>query len=196
MSNADIFEETPIIETSRLQMRGLQPKDAIAFFNIQADPQVMQYFAQKPLTRIEQAQAYVQHAQQEQKLRERITWTVVLKGPQAVVGRINLHSWNRQHQYVEVGYMLSRRCWGQGYGTEMLRAVVAYVFRNTMLNRIEAHCFNENHASYRVMEKAGMSFEGIARQRYFAKGTYRDIRMYAILREDFLSTESTYLTNS
>ncbi len=89
--------------------------------------------------------------------------------------------------------MLNQASWGQGYGTEMLKWVIAYTFEHTDLNRIEAHCFNENHGSYRVMEKSGMLFEGIARQRYLARGIYRDIRMYAILRDDYFAQKLTYL---
>jgi [ribosomal protein S5]-alanine N-acetyltransferase len=37
------------------------------------------------------------------------------------------------------------------------------------------------------MEKAGMRFEGLARQKRFAKGAFRDVKSYAILREDFLN---------
>jgi ribosomal-protein-alanine N-acetyltransferase len=153
----------------------------------------MQYFIQEPFTRLKQAQTYIENARQQQQIRERVTWTAVHKEQQQVIGRINLHSWRRQHQCVEVGYILGHANWGQGYGTEMLRGVVRYVFRNTAVNRIEANCLSDNHASYRVMEKAGMSFEGIARQRYFINNIYQDVRRYAILKEDYLSPQSTYL---
>jgi [ribosomal protein S5]-alanine N-acetyltransferase len=36
-----------------------------------------------------------------------------------------------------------------------------------------------------VLEKAGMRFEGLSRQKRFAKGDFRDTKNYAILREDF-----------
>ena len=49
------------------------------------------------------------------------------------------------------------------------------------LNRIAAYCWDGNVASQRVMEKAGMSYEGTLRQPRFAKGAYRDMRLYSVL---------------
>jgi ribosomal-protein-alanine N-acetyltransferase len=35
------------------------------------------------------------------------------------------------------------------------------------------------------MEKAGMTFEGVLRQQLFEKGSYRDMKMYSILRSEW-----------
>ena len=40
-------------------------------------------------------------------------------------------------------------------------------------------------SSARVMEKTGMTFEGIMRQHMFVKGSYHDFKLYAILRQDY-----------
>jgi ribosomal-protein-alanine N-acetyltransferase len=53
------------------------------------------------------------------------------------------------------------------------------------LNRVEARCIAENVASARVMEKAGMAYEGTLRQRECIKGAYRDINVYAILKKQY-----------
>lgn len=53
------------------------------------------------------------------------------------------------------------------------------------LVRIQARCFVENIASQRVMEKAGMTYEGTHRKGMCAKNRFWDIKMYAILKEDF-----------
>jgi [ribosomal protein S5]-alanine N-acetyltransferase len=38
------------------------------------------------------------------------------------------------------------------------------------------------------MEKAGKSYEGTLRRREYIKGAYRDMRMYAILRDEYART--------
>jgi ribosomal-protein-alanine N-acetyltransferase len=53
------------------------------------------------------------------------------------------------------------------------------------LNRVEARCIAENTASARVMEKAGMSYEGTMREREYIKGAYRDMKLYSILRSEY-----------
>ncbi len=70
--------------------------------------------------------------------------------------------------------------------TEAVRAVIAFGFRTLQLNRIEARCEIKNIASARVMEKAGMKFEGILRQHAFYKGAFRNFKMYSILRKEWV----------
>ena len=93
------------------------------------------------------------------------------------------------HARAEIGYALARKYWGQGLMTEAVRAMLDYGFNLLRLNRIEARCDVENIASWRVMEKAGMKFEGVLRQNIFLHGRPRDARMYGILREEWSTTE-------
>ena len=97
-----------------------------------------------------------------------------------------MEDWSDENRRTAVGYRLGKQYWGKGYATEALRAVIAYLFEQTTVNRISASTWSENMASARVLEKAGMRFEGLARQRRFAKGAFRDVKFYAILREDVL----------
>lgn len=63
--------------------------------------------------------------------------------------------------------------------------VIKFGFEKMNLTRIQAKCMVENIGSARVMEKIGMSFEGIMRKGLFAKGKHQDIRMYSILKEEY-----------
>jgi len=102
-----------------------------------------------------------------------------------MIGTCSFGSWERDHRRAEIGYVLNRRYWGQGYMTEVVRAIIAFGFRELGLNRIQARCEVPNIGSARVMEKAGMSFEGVLRQQLFEKGSYRDMKMYSILRSEW-----------
>jgi RimJ/RimL family protein N-acetyltransferase len=74
---------------------------------------------------------------------------------------------------------------GKGYGTEAQRQLVAYLFANTTVNRVEASTDVDNLAEQRSLEKAGLLCEGITRGCHFRAGEYRDMVVYAILRADF-----------
>jgi RimJ/RimL family protein N-acetyltransferase len=74
---------------------------------------------------------------------------------------------------------------GKGHGTEAQRLLVAYLFTNTTVNRVEASTDVENLAEQRSLEKAGLLHEGICRGCHFRAGEYRDMVMYSILRPDF-----------
>lgn len=68
--------------------------------------------------------------------------------------------------------------------TEALRAVLAFAFDRADFHRVEACHSVRNPASGRVMQKAGMTFEGTARQKYKANCGFQDCRLYAALRKD------------
>ena len=75
--------------------------------------------------------------------------------------------------------------------TEAVKAAIDFGFSNMPLNRIEARCDLENIASARVLEKVGMKFEGLLRQHIYSKGSYHDMKMYSILKQEWLDTKTT-----
>lgn len=101
------------------------------------------------------------------------------------MGTCGFVNWSLDHARAELGYAIHREYWGQGLVPEAVRAMISFGFEKIGLNRIEARCIAENTASARVMEKAGMSYEGTLRQREFIKGAYRNIKLYAILKSEY-----------
>ena len=63
---------------------------------------------------------------------------------------------------VEVAYYIVRDHWGQGYATEAARACFEHGFADLGMDRIIGVAWPDNPASLRVMEKSGMTYEGIA----------------------------------
>lgn len=62
------------------------------------------------------------------------------------------------------GYVLGRKFWGRGYMTEALTALLAWTDAQPDIFRAWAFCDVANPASARVMEKAGMTREGVLRR--------------------------------
>lgn len=91
---------------------------------------------------------------------------------------------NRQHEHGEMGYWIGVPYWNKGFCTESARAVLAFAFEELNLHRVFAHHLTRNPASGRVMQKIGMTFEGIHRDA-IRKDRYEDIAAYAILAEDW-----------
>lgn len=92
---------------------------------------------------------------------------------------------DNQHNRGEIAYWIAKENWGLGYCTEAVNAILKYGFTQLGLNRIQSNHFVRNPASGRVLLKAGMSYEGLARQ-YFKKGdTYEDANLYGITKADW-----------
>jgi ribosomal-protein-alanine N-acetyltransferase len=60
-----------------------------------------------------------------------------------------------------IGYTVVEPCWGHGYATEALRALLAHVLSEPGIRRVVAETMVDHAASRRVMEKAGMRQCGI-----------------------------------
>jgi RimJ/RimL family protein N-acetyltransferase len=123
------------------------------------------------------------HAESFQEGRE-VTLAITLKPEGSVIGTVSL-SVNKNHQRGELGYMVAKEQWNHGYCTEACRALMGYGFSALGLKRIQAAHFPRNPASGRVMQKLGMTREGLLRQYVSNRGTHEDIIMYSILRHEF-----------
>lgn len=94
-------------------------------------------------------------------------------------------------EFATIGYILKRSAHGKGYATEMAQALLKFGFENLKLHRIAATCDSENTASYRVMEKIGMSREGLMREDMLMKGRVRSTLAYSILSREYFGKSNS-----
>ena len=69
--------------------------------------------------------------------------------------------------------------------TEMTRAVIAYGFEKINFHRIEIDCRTPNEASRRVIEKCGLTYEGVFRDFFWRKDHYEGRRVFSILKREY-----------
>jgi ribosomal-protein-alanine N-acetyltransferase len=62
----------------------------------------------------------------------------------------------------DIGYRFFEDHWGKGYATESARAACDFARRRLPGKRVIAKAMRDNLASRRVLEKIGMTFEGMA----------------------------------
>ena len=108
-------------------------------------------------------------------------WVIILKKERSLIGAIGLSSIDYRHRHGELGYWIGKSWWGRGYATESAVAVIEYAFRTLDLHRVYAHHFVRNEASGRVLQKAGMIYEGTMREHVNQWGRFEDIKIYGIL---------------
>jgi ribosomal-protein-alanine N-acetyltransferase len=101
------------------------------------------------------------------------------------IGLIALNLGKANYRTAEVWYKIHPSHWGKGYATEALTQILDFGFNNLKLHRIEAGCAVENIASSQVLEKVGMSKEGMKRKILPIRGEWKDNYFYAILEDDY-----------
>lgn len=180
------FNYLPVLETDRLLLRNLTMDDAEDIFDYACDPAVPMYNIWSVHQSIEDSQRFLDATIEQYKNYQLASWGIVHKADKKVIGTCGLEDWIREQARAEIGYALSRKYWGKGYMPEAVCAVIRFGFRMMNLNRIEGRCTIPNTASARVMEKVGMKFEGVLRQHLLAKGCFHDVKMYSILKEEWV----------
>lgn len=83
----------------------------------------------------------------------------------------------------EVGYWLGEPFWGRGIATLALQVFARWAFRELELARLQAHVYEINPASRRVLEKAGFTLEGRLRNAATKNGQLMDLYLYALLAD-------------
>lgn len=176
------------LETPRLALRELTQEDLPAVTAVYCDARVTQHMVCGPVNTPQDAKDYLKEALASRREQPRCLWelAVLLRESGEVIGTAGIEITNAHHREGEIGYVLSRDHWGQGYATEAARALVEFGFRNLGLHRIWAVCAPANQASARVLEKCGMAYEGHLRGNRLRKdGTWRDSLLYAILEGEY-----------
>jgi ribosomal-protein-alanine N-acetyltransferase len=180
----EILKDLPTLVTDRLILRKMTPNDAEAVFAYASDPEVTRYVVWETHRSIEDSKALLDLVTSKYESGGEPEWGIVYKGDHRFVGTCGIVSWEPYHARAELGYAISRDYWGRGFVAEAVRAMISFGFKEMNLNRIEARCIAGNTASARVMEKAGMLYEGTLRQRELIKGEHRDMKVYSILRDE------------
>jgi RimJ/RimL family protein N-acetyltransferase len=172
------------IQTDRYLLRRVVKDDAEAIFkSYGTDATATRYLSWKPHHHVQQTRAFLSRVVQEWD--DATGFPLVAfdrETPDELVGMFHPH---KQGLTVSYGYVLSPAGWGKGCATEVMQLLVEHALSHPQVHRTEAFCDVENTASARVLEKAGMAFEGILRS-YFLHPNIsdapRDCRMYAKVR--------------
>jgi ribosomal-protein-alanine N-acetyltransferase len=172
-----------VIDTPRLRLRSWQLGDVDDVFAYAQDPEWSRFLRMlpSPYTRTDAERFIARQLLLDRRAHP--AWAILLDG--RGVGGINLR-FNFEHRLAELGYSVARSLWNQGYVTEAARAVVDAAFEtHAELDRIRAMADARNTASQRVMEKIGMTREGVLRRNRVERGEAIDEAWYGILREEW-----------
>lgn len=151
-----------IITTVRLRLRPARLDDAEPICTLWSDdPEVTRYLGWRPYRDVGLARAFLTEAREGWAQGNRPLWGIELREERLLIGQIGAYV---EGSRVMLGYVLARAYWGRGYMTEAVKGVIGPALADPLIWRVWAVCDVENVASARVMEKAGMQFEGRLRR--------------------------------
>jgi ribosomal-protein-alanine N-acetyltransferase len=177
------------IETERLVLRDFVGEDWEAVYAYAADPEVVRYLWWGPRSAWE-TRAYLAHMLVAQRRQPRLLCelAMVRRADNRLIGACDLtlggagegEMGTLAADEADLGYVLGRDAWGQGYATEAALALVTAGFTHLGLRRIVATCDPENVASAHVLEKAGLRRVAYLPRHQQAKGRWWDALLYEL----------------
>ncbi len=181
-----IFSSIPPLSTERLTLRRMKVSDWKDMYEYSKKECVTRYLLWDPHNTPEQTQDYLRYLQTRYRTGDFYDWAVVDRKSGKMIGTCGFASLDFHNNAAEVGYVLNPDYWGQGIAAEALQAVLKFGFMELNIHRIEAKYIIGNDPSRRVMEKCGMSFEGVKRSSMYIKGEYRDIGICSIISDEYI----------
>lgn len=185
MNNKKRFFEMPTLETERLILRKIDVDDASDIFEYAHLNEVSEFLIWYPHKTIQDSIDFINFAGEKFTNNEWMIFGIEMKEEKKLIGTIDIRGWCGVNNCADIGYVISKKYWNKGIITEALRSVIKFSFDELQLNRVEAHCEEENIGSWHVMEKCGMKYEGTLREKIFVKERYRSMKMYSILRSEY-----------
>lgn len=181
---------TQTLHTERLTLRRFTPDDAQAMFdNWAKDGRVTRYLTWSPHPSPEATQELLRLWCDAYENPGTYNWAMVYEG--TLIGNISVTHMDEKSEWAELGYCMGYAYWNKGLMPEAVKAVIAFLFTQVLVNRIAITHAVKNPASGRVAQKCGFTFEGTKREYYQSStGEFLDISDYGILRREWEAREN------
>lgn len=177
-------DSLPILEAERITLRPLTRADAEPLFAVYSDPEVMRYWNTPPHPSVQRTREMLGALEQEFADRSALQWGVERTSDGELLGCVTLMPAARQPR-AEIGYILGREHWGNGYAGEAQRTAIEFGFSELGLHRIEADVDPGNAASLRSLERLGFVREGVLRERWIVSGEPSDSVILGLLAAEY-----------
>jgi RimJ/RimL family protein N-acetyltransferase/putative methionine-R-sulfoxide reductase with GAF domain len=173
-------------EGERVILRKMKPEDIHSIFEYAKNPNVTKYITWYAHESLNDSKKFIDYALSSYEKGVLEPLALILKSdPDKVIGSVGLMAASPRNRILELAYAMGEDYWGNGYVYEASKLLIEYAFKHYAVERIQCRCEPLNAGSERIMQKLGMTFEGINYASMYNKGVAKDLKMYALLRRDF-----------
>jgi RimJ/RimL family protein N-acetyltransferase len=174
------------LQSKRLTLKEVTWNDAEDIHNLFSIPEVDEFNTLGIPRNIEETIEIVKPLieARNSEIRKSFFWKIVKKETDEFIGVAGLTLSADKFKLGEIYYKLLPSHWGQGYATEVAKTLIKSGFDEFHLHKVEAGVATENVRSFRVLEKSGMTREGLRRKILPIRGEWIDNYHYAIVEDD------------
>ena len=177
------------VHSSRLTLRRFQEKDLLAFVSYRSDPEVARFQSWSSIND-DEARDFIRE-QQRAQLGVPGEWfqiAIAQRQTDALLGDVGVCIKRDDPTSAEIGFTLSRENQGKGLASEAVRVVLAIIFEETEVERIEAITDSRNVASIELLRRLGMRPER-TEQAWFKGSPCREYT-FVLEKKDWLSRKA------
>ncbi|MEG3088105.1 GNAT family N-acetyltransferase [Sphingomonas sp. PB4P5] len=169
-------------ESARLHLRPQRIEDAEALHEAYRDVELMRWWSSGPHANVAETHAYMAQRPDQTGARG---WAITLRGNDRAIG--TLWAGARRPGVSEIGYMLVRSAWGQGYAREAVTRLLNLLLREEGQRRVFADTDPDNIGSNRLLESLGFVREGRLRGEWETHIGVRDSYIWGLLADDWIN---------
>lgn len=171
----------PILKGKKVILQPPKLSEAKRYLGWLHDEEVTRYISSFTDIDLEKEKQYLK----DMKKNDQLYWSVYTKSGKHI-GSTGLYKISKQHKYAVWGIMIGDKSeWDKGYGTDVLRTVMAYVFNKLKFNRFELEVFHKNKRGIRCYSKCGFKREGAKRQVFIKDKEKYDSIMMSVLKDEY-----------
>ena len=111
--------------------------------------------------------------------RNAVVFAVDTVDEQRYIGNVWLWNIDLWHRRAEVRILLGQDH-GMGYGTDVLKQIVAFAFSKLDLHKLYAYVLSRNKRAVKAFARVGFVVEGTLKKDRFIDGDYRDVLLMAL----------------
>lgn len=170
-----------MIETERLLLRNYRTEDFERVHIYDSLLDFSQYDVWGPNT-VEDTKKFITDAitKAQKTPRYEFEFAVCLKHENLLIGGCGIRRESELSRVANMGYAINPDFQGKGYATEATKALIRFGLKELSLATVYATCDTRNVASYKVMERVGMTKVGTLLKHKEVKGHVRDSYRYEI----------------
>jgi RimJ/RimL family protein N-acetyltransferase len=182
---ARLPERFPRLATARLVLDEVRAGDEDALYDVFRDEQATRYWSTTAWPDEKPARVLIERARELFARNEAVRWALRQREDTRLIGTATLFAISSGNRRAELGYILARPRWGQGYMRESLTAILDWAFGPFGLHRVEADTDPRNEASLALLGRLGFVREGHLRERWIVGGEICDSLLLGLLASEW-----------
>jgi ribosomal-protein-alanine N-acetyltransferase len=178
--NQDVFNQFPVLKTSRLTLREIKVEDAKRIYDMRSNGMVNQFIARPNMQAEDDAMMLAERTIAAYQNKQAIGWAGILRNNQKIIGTCGFNSIDVMNLRAEIGGEMATEYWGKNIAQEAVREILRFGLYEMNLHTIEAKVSPQNKSAIYILEQLGFIKEAHFKNRIYFNKNFMDMAVYTL----------------